>query len=173
MMTTIYALSLAGLLLVPVVLLFILDRRMQRQEKRLLLSHLNDTGRVKGLRFSSQEILKGVAIGLDGVNRMVVVVEKIHGNNFYSTIINLDSLEACTAWTQFATVGMQQGFVEKKTDGIRSILLLLHLGGKTTQEIPFYRHYKDKDVERPALEKKARQWEAMLAKFIVPVKKRA
>jgi hypothetical protein len=173
MITTLYAVSLAALLLLPVLLLFFLDLKMQQREHRLFLNYLAETAREKHLQFSGHEVLTGLAIGLDSASRKLVLVEKMHGHNYYSTIVNLNGMEACTTWKQYVIAGQQNNQSEKKQEGVKSILLLLHLVGKNTVEIPFYRSYENKAGERHALEKKAQHWEAILSKMIQQTTKRA
>jgi hypothetical protein len=173
MITTIYAVSLAALLLLPALLLFFFDRKMQQRERRLLMDHLAEAAREKDLQFSGLEVLTGLAIGLDSASRKLVVVEKMYGYNYYSTIVDLSRMEACTTWKQYVIAGQQKGLSAKKQEGVKNILLLLHLVGKNTVEIPFYRSYENKAGERQALEKKAQHWEAILSKMIQQTTKRA
>jgi hypothetical protein len=137
MITTLYAVSLAALLLLPVLLLFFLDLKMQQREHRLFLNYLAETAREKHLQFSGHEVLTGLAIGLDSASRKLVLVEKMHGHNYYSTIVNLNGMEACTTWKQYVIAGQQNNQSEKSRKVLKAFCCCFTSWEKIQLKFPF------------------------------------
>jgi len=70
-----------------------------RKKKIKLLQHLSQEGAANNLIFCSQEIFQDRVIGIDGIHRKIMVIEKSN-RNFYSSIISLDEVSDCQLITK-------------------------------------------------------------------------
>jgi hypothetical protein len=70
-----------------------------RRKKLKLLRHLSNEGAANNLIFCSQEIFQDRVIGIDGIHRKIMLVEK-NNRDFYSSIISLDDVNDCQLVTK-------------------------------------------------------------------------
>jgi hypothetical protein len=173
MVTAIYALLIFGLVLLPFILFFLFDQRQKRRERERMLQNLNEAAQEHGLNFSSQEMLKGLVFGVDGTNRKMLVVEEDVCGDLHARYIDLNLVEACTAWKQYRGQDSKHNTKGEANPAPSRIAVLLHLPGKNVIEIPFYSSHKNEPEEATLLDRKAQHWEAILSKMLKPLRQRA
>jgi hypothetical protein len=126
------------------------------------------------LSFTSQEIVTGGIIGLDGLNRKLVILENNNGDYNWS-IFNLEDIKSFSIKKIFmsANIGsMKKQNVQEHLDKI--VLQFEMKDEKGKIEIPFFVFSENHIYQQAELEQKARHWEAILSKFITgQVKKTA
>lgn len=81
-----------------------------KKRKQHLLRKLSCHGSANNLVFCSQELLKDKVIGIDGIHRKIMVLEKIK-NTFNSSIISLDEVHDCQLITK--KTSLNQGNLTK------------------------------------------------------------
>lgn len=70
-----------------------------RKKKVKLLRHLSNEGAANNLVFCSQEIFKNRVIGIDGIHRKIMLIEK-NDRDYQSSIISLDDVNECRMITK-------------------------------------------------------------------------
>ena len=68
------AILIAGTIFISVIFINI-NRKSERKRRESLLKHFSEAGSKRGLSFSAQEELKNKIIGLDGLQRKLLVYE--------------------------------------------------------------------------------------------------
>jgi len=129
-----------------------------------LFRHFSQLGTQNNLNFSSQELLHNCILGLDGVNRKILVVTR--EDNFYSSfIVDLDEIKKCTVIKVYGTIAagsLKAGRIEQY---LEKIALNFELHGKPSIEIVFYKNLDSHIYEAQELEQKAKHWETILSKM--------
>lgn len=154
-------------------LLLTIYRKEKRKRMNRLLHRFSELGSSYNLTFSSQEILQDCIIGLDGVNRKILVTRSAEDVISHSELIALSEVKSCSVIRQYGTIKSGELRVKKLETYLERVALHFEReGNQPSIEIPFYQHRKNGLHELERLEKKARHWEMLLSKMIhVPVKK--
>ena len=142
---------------------------MRQTDKRFDKSnylHLSELGSAFNLSFSSHEILSKEIIGLDGIKRKVLVIEKDNGlSNHY--IIELDTVSVISVKKIYK--GIKPGELKNKRIEafLESICLQFEFrDGKDHIGLLFYENGINEIQDLPGLERKARSWQVILSKMI-------
>ncbi|NTS41112.1 hypothetical protein HRG84_09335 [Flavisolibacter sp. BT320] len=137
-----------------------------------LLHRFSELGSGNNLTFSSQEILHDCIIGLDGVNRKILVAQSMDGSITHTELIDLFEVKTCSVIRRYGSIKSGELRAKKLETYLESIALHFEREAQPPIEIPFYRHRKNSLHEIERLDKKARHWEMLLSKMIhVPAKK--
>jgi hypothetical protein len=163
------ALLVASVVLVCYVLVRI-HNKQKREAMNQLLDHFRQTGAKHALSFSSQEVLNDRVLGLDGVNRKVLVVTR-EENAFDSFIIDVNEIKNCTVKKVYGTIKAGDLKDHRLEQYLEKIVLHFEMTGKPSVEVPFFSHANNHLYETQELEQKARHWETFLAKMQKPLKK--
>ena len=124
------------------------------------LDRFSKLGSAHNLSFTSQEVLTDKIIGLDGLNRKLLVVEE-KDKEFHSYIIDLGKVKTCSV---------------KKSMNNYSNHVSLEFYFKENEKpvsLCFYSSIVSSVYEAEALESKAKDWESMLSKLLIKDSKRA
>lgn len=89
--------SLAAVSLFYILIPFFTSTSKRRIEN--LVRKLNFEGAANNLTFCSQEILQNKVIGIDGMHRKIMILEK-KSDGYYSTIISLNEVHDCQIVTK-------------------------------------------------------------------------
>lgn len=164
MATSIYVLIITALVLTPIVLIFLLDRKEKHRESRALLQHFHKTAAQHQLAISSLDLLRHGVIGLDGQHRTLLFVEQMDVFLLPPLLIHLDEIRSCMV-VKNLDLGAGAG-------GGRASEIHLHLDlyDRAPVQFLFYRQGDDERRSRARLETKAAQWQALLSKLIQPPK---
>jgi hypothetical protein len=138
---------------------------LNRSEKlRKLLNQLEIEYHIA---YSGQEILKECAMGLDGKNRKLLVVQKQNLSYYEWNLIDLDEVLNCTLKTTYKSI--MAGELKKKTieECLETIKLRFEFwDNRAPVEITFYDHKDHKGVKVSELNRKARNWQILLSKML-------
>jgi hypothetical protein len=167
MATSIYVLIITALVLTPIVVIYLLDRKEKTRETRVLLQHFHKTASIHQLAISSQDVLRHGIIGLDGQHRTLLFVEQMDVFLLPPVLIHLDEVRSCML-VKNLHVGEENSFSPDKTGRAREIYLHLDLYDRSPVQFLFYRQGENSRRSRLRLETKAAQWQALLSKLIVP-----
>src|SRR5690348_8572319 len=96
MPTLLVSIILVGAVVAICLLLVWLDKKQKRKAMHQLLQTFSRTGSNHNLWFSSQEVLKDRAIGLDGIHRKILVLKRIDNLSFESFVIDLNEVKSCS-----------------------------------------------------------------------------
>ncbi len=133
-----------------------------------LVRKLNRLGAANQFIFCSQEILQDKVIGIDGIHRKILILEKVKGG-YQSCIISLDEVHDCKLVANSASI---------TRDRLKNIL------GRTTEmtlalQFEFNNHMQPASIiftdginsskkEFEFLKAKAQYWCAMFSKMLIP-----
>jgi hypothetical protein len=147
-------------------------------KKRKTMNSLSDRfsrlGSEHNLSFSAQEILKNHVIGLDGINRKLLILNTKKGEATPFVFFDVKQVKNTSVKMHYGTI--RGGELNKKPleQYLQTILLHLELEDSDEPvEVLFYDHQQDGLSSVRELEAKARQWETIIAKLRVPAEKRA
>jgi hypothetical protein len=150
-------------------LLIGIHNKHKREAMSKILKHFSQLGTENNLIFSSQELLKNCVLGLDGMNRKILVVTK-EDNYYGSFIIDLNEVKNCTVKKIYGTIKVGDLKDHELEQYLEKIVLRFELHGKLPVEIVFYKNWDNHIYETQELEQKAKHWEAILSKMQKPLK---
>jgi hypothetical protein len=136
-----------------------------RRKKENLFLRLSLQGTQNNLTFCSQEILQNKVIGIDGIHRKIMIVEKIKKNYNYS-VISLDEVQNCELVT---TSGVFPNDIKKteKDNTTQAVELLFEFKDHARPaSIIFYNGLVNSKKEFFLLKAKAAYWNVMLSKLL-------
>lgn len=150
-------------------LLISIHNKHNREAMNKLLKYFGQLAIENNLNFSSQEVLKNGILGLDGVQRKILVVQREDGF-FGSFIINLHEVKNCTVKKIYGTINVGDLKKGKLEQYLEKIVLHFEMNNNSSAEIIFYKHVENHPLEANELEKKAKNWDAVLSKMQIPLK---
>lgn len=139
-----------------------------KNQKEHLLKKLCMEGASNDLIFCSQEILNNKVIGIDGIHRKIMILEKTK-NNYHCSTISLDEVHDCQVITKPCFVNE---FNRKKTvngkchDGTTLELLFEFNNKSQPASIVFCNDLIKSTKEFIFLKAKAEYWRVMLSKMV-------
>ena len=160
---------LVGSLVAICLLLIGIHNKHKREAMNRILKHFSQLGTENNLSFSSQELLSNCILGLDGMNRKILVVTR-EDNYYGSFIINLDEIKSCTVKKVYGTIKVGDLKDHKLEQYLEKIVLHFELHQKLPVEIVFYKNLDNHIYETQELEYKAKLWAAILSKMQKPLK---
>jgi hypothetical protein len=170
----------------PIIIIFILltatvlvfrslsffSRRPEKKKDAFL--QLSREGAANNLIFCSQEMLQNKVIGIDGIHRKILILEK-NKNKYNSSLISLNEVQNCKLITRYKTVQTDdtENHVDKKS--LFAIELQFEFRNRAkTASIMFYDSFVNSQRELVLLKAKAEYWSVMFSKMITrPVRVRA
>jgi len=171
MFQAIFAALLISLIILPIPLLVIAQKRHQRKALRSLLDEFSRVGSQNGLSFSSQEVLRHSVIGLDGLQRKLLVVEREGEDRHQSVVIDLNDMKRCVVNKGYQRIS--RGDSAKPEELLQSISLKFDVPHLAAPNIVFYNRIDDPAGSASELESKANHWQVMLTKLQTPLQKTA
>jgi len=150
------------------------NRQKQRKMKRLL-DYFSRLGSKYNLSFSSQEVLRNCIIGLDGVQRKLLVLNGINNGVLTEQVIDLNEVTNCSVKKQYGHIQVNglrkrrlEQYLEKMTLHFKFLL------DKPPADVQFFKQAEDNISELSELENKAEKWKVILSKMLpVSLKKSA
>jgi hypothetical protein len=163
---------IAAIIICSIVSVCVLLVSIHNKEKRIamnnILKYFNQLGKENGLSFSGNEFLKNCIIGLDGLNRKLLVVTKEDGY-YGSILIDLKLVKNCSVKKIFGSINRGGLKSNKLEEFLEKIILHFEIYNKPSVDIVFYTHFENHIYESIDLEKKARHWETILSKMRTPM----
>lgn len=137
-----------------------------RKKKENLFLQLSKEGTSNNLVFCSQEILQNKVIGIDGIHRKIMILEKIKNNYNYS-VISLDEVEHCELVKSCGSLhvaNLKKFDIEKKREAIE--LQFEFKNHTQPASIKFYDSFVNSKREFELLKAKAEYWSTMFSKML-------
>ena len=141
MSTLTVAAILVGIVAALCPLLVIINNKQKRKAMNQLLQQFSQLGTAYHLTFSSQEILKEAVLGLDGIHRKLLVLQRQGKNIFHSVVVDLHEVKECSVKKHYGTI--KRGDLKKwKLElFLEEIVLQFELrNGKALLQVVFYSH---------------------------------
>lgn len=156
----------AAIVLCYLLLIAIENRQKQRKMKRLL-DYFSRLGSKYNLTFSSQEVLRNCIIGLDGIQRKLLVLSGINQGSLTEYVIDLNEVSKCSVKRQYGSIqvnGLRKRRLEQYLE--RMTLNFKFLVEKQPADIQFFKQTENHISELPELEKRVEKWKVILSKML-------
>ena len=138
----------------------------EKKKKERLFIRLSQEGTANNLTFCSQEILQNKVIGIDGIHRKIMILERIKNSYNYS-IICLDEVQHCELITSAGILNagnLRQFDIKKNQAAIE--LQFEFKNNAQPASIKFYDSLSNSKKELALLKAKAEYWSVMLSKML-------
>jgi hypothetical protein len=156
--------SIAGICL----LLIWINNKHKRKAMNELLHHFSEAGTKNNLSFSSQELLPDCILGLDGIHRKLLIVNRKSADEVVGHLINLDEVKSCSVKKYYTAIPAGSLKSKRLEQLLESVVLHFELAnGKSPMEIAFYKQVDHHIYQLQDLEQKAKDWETILSKMLV------
>jgi hypothetical protein len=168
MSTIIVAAILIGFIAIFCWLLMSIHHSQKRKHMNQLINRFSKIGSENNMTFSSQEILKDCILGLDGINKKLLILKNKDKNSFTSTIIDLKEVKICSVKKQYGAIAggaLQNNKIETY---LENILLHFERENASPVEVVFYNYIENYNSEISDLTQKATHWETILNKMLKP-----
>lgn len=139
-----------------------------KKKMESLIRKLNMEGAANHLTFCSQEILQNKVLGIDGVHKKIMILEK-KKDGYYSSIISLDEVCDCKLVTQSGSI--ENGNLKKRISESRPVSLELQFDFNNhiqPASIVFSNGIQNSKKEFAFLKAKAEYWCIMFSKMLNP-----
>jgi len=140
--------------------------KTDKKKRKNLFLRLSQEGTANNLTFCSQEILQNKVIGIDGIHRKIMILEKIN-DTYNCSVISLDEVQNCELITRFGSLNacnLKRFELEKKPDAIE--LRFEFKNQAQHASIMFYNSLINSKRELVLLKAKAEYWSVMLSKML-------
>jgi hypothetical protein len=174
-MSTIIVASIILFGVIGITIIFVYMHNQHLKKKRqVLLFCLNKLAAQHGLSFTSQEVLLNKAIGLHGLQRKLLIVEENNAQYDWN-VIDLEEVENCLVKKVYDRIDAGGLKTKRVEEYLRTIVLQFNFNNNNPSfDFILYENTVNSIYEMPALENKARKWQAMFSKMImVQAKERA
>lgn len=172
MSTLVIAVLLVGSIIGICLILMAVASKQKIKKMNQLLNRFSELGTVYDLSFASQEVLNDSIIGLDGMNRKLMVLTQIDDLIFDDYVIDLNEVKTCTVKKHYGNIRPDELRKRKLENYLERIALHFEFKNeKAPIEVAFYNHISP--VYRlDVIEQKADHWKQILSKMLnSPLKK--
>lgn len=164
-------LIVAGILVAGVagicLLLISINNKQKLKYMNQLLHHFSESGTKNNLVFSSQEVLPDCILGLDGVHRKLLLVNRTGEDEFVINLIHLDEVKSCSVKKHYAAIPAGTLKSKRLEQLLETVVLHFELvNNKPPTEIAFYKHPDHHIYQLKELEQKAKDWATLLSKML-------
>lgn len=166
MSTIIVAIIIILAVVLICIALVVLSNRSRQQSITGLSNRLSESGTKNAFSFSSQEMFTNSIIGLDGINKKLVIVKRLDENEYQSAIVNLNHVERCYVKRLTRSIGTEDRNSRTENHLEQIALHFEFIDGQQAVDVHFYDHLVNSIFEMPGLEQKAKSWEAILSKIL-------
>jgi len=147
-------------------LIFIANRQKTKKINRRL-HRFSELGTSHQLSFSSQEVLNNNIVGLDGINRKLLVLTQVGERLFDEYVVDLREVKNCTVKRSFGNSTPVDSRSRRAETHIEKLSLQFEFYGDADPfEIVFYNHIDNNIYHLADLEEKANHWQQILTKML-------
>ena len=131
-----------------------------------LLNHFSKLGTENKLSFSSQEILENCIIGLDGIQRKLLILKKIDKDEYDSILLDLNEVKKCSKKNIYTRVNIGTSKKERFENHLDKIVLDFDfIDNRQPVQILFFEPITNHIFAMLELEQKAKKWETILSQI--------
>jgi hypothetical protein len=144
-----------------------IDKRQRRKSISQLLHHFSELGSKNNLTFSSQELLPDCIIGVDGVHRKLLILEKRDGG-YTDFVIDLNEVKSCHIKKYYDPIPIGALKAKMEEQCLNKVVLLFDNINHNSLPlvVKFYDQAQTSIYQLAELEQKAKDWEVMLTKML-------
>lgn len=141
-------------------------KRKQKGKGRLLqqFRRLAETYKIS---LSAQEVLDDAIIGLDGIQRKLLIVKRREGSTAVSKLIDLDDVKEFVLTKQYNVSGRWVKNPIATEKYLEKLILNIFLEDGRRERVCFYNYSSTPVMDLTSLANKARHWEIMLSKLLI------
>ena len=167
MSTVIVAAILILFIAVVVLMLTWISKRERKNTTLALLNHFTGKAMERNLSFSSQEILDEALIGLDAIQRKLLVIKKTGAEKYDTQLIDLKKARKCSRRKIYKSTKVEDGKQTGLQNEIEKIVLEFeYIDGRSPTQIIFFEPVNLHLLTIPELDEKAKKWEGILSQLI-------
>ena len=158
------AMIIAGTIAIFVFIIAV-NKKSNRKRTKTLIDTFSLAGAVRGLNFSSQEVLRNKIIGLDGLQQQLLVFDFSETHIFIS--LPLTEVKDCIVKKEFDTVDYGNAKNPSTEQELRFVSIQFTFKKRSDNfSLTFYDSKINSIYEMKELEAKARDWQLLLTKMI-------
>src|SRR5436190_7271646 len=167
MSTVIVAILLISIIVSISLFLVSVNNRHAQKTTTALLTLFSKLGTENNLSFTSQEILENCIIGLDGIKRKLLILNKIDTNKYESILLDLNEVKNCFKRKIYRSVNIGTRKKEKFETKLDKIVLAFDfIDNRQPVHVLFFDPSNNHILTMLDLEQKANNWEAMLLRLV-------
>ena len=166
-MSTIFlALIVVAIIITIVWVLVTVHNRERRKQKLEMLERFTSIVLKKGLSISSQQSLYNSIIGIDGIQRKLLIVRRSADDKYDFRSIDLDQVKHYNVEKCFTTINIGAKEKEKYEKHIGKIILHLEMVDGDPEHLVFFDPVHDHISAMHELEEAAARWESILSGLV-------
>ena len=167
MSSLIVAAILVGITVIICFLLVWIHNKEKRKKMDKLFERFRASAVENKISFSSQELLTDSILGLDGVGRKILILNKDQNGELEDVVINLDEIKNCSVRKVYGSIRVGELKKRKLNEYLDKIVLHFEFANsKPPVEVCFYKHVDHSIYHLAELEQKARHWELVINKML-------
>lgn len=162
-------------IIIIIYLLVIVIHNQKRIRMNRRLYRFSQLVSKKNLNFSGQQIFPDRIMGLDGVNRKLLILHETAEGRVRDMVIDLNEVKSCSLRKYYGTINAGELRGQTLDQYLKKIVLHFEFkDGREAAEVLFYSHDEGGLHHAAQSEQKARDWEAVLSKMLrAPLKRSA
>ena len=166
MSTLIVAAILISIITGICLILVSMNNKHRQKTASELLNHFSKLGTENNLSFSSQEILENCIIGLDGIQRKLLILKKIDKDEYDSILLDLNEVKNCSKRNIYTRVNIGTSKKERFENHLDKIVLDFDfIDNRQPVQILFFEPITNHIFAMLELEQKAKKWETILSQI--------
>ena len=143
-----------------------INNKQRKKTSTELLNHFSKLGTENNLSFSSQEILENCIIGLDGIQRKLLILKKIDKDEYDSILLDLNEVKKCSKKNIYTRVNIGTSKKERFENHLDKIVLDFDfIDNRQPVQILFFEPITNHVFAMSELEQKAKKWETILSQI--------
>jgi hypothetical protein len=172
MSSIIIAAIIIGIIAFIIIILTAFHNKQKKKKTSAIVAHFNNTGMENNFSFSCQEILKNCIIGLDGLQRKLLILEfNENEKHKHIHIVDLNKVKHCGLQKIFSTIASSDKGKASEVYLEKIQLKFEYTNSNLPVEVIFYDHINNHIYEISEMEHKAKDWQNILNKLIAPSSK--
>jgi len=167
MSTILVAVILVSFIAAVVLALIWVNNRDRKKATLNLLNKFSDKAMENNLSISSQEVLDNTLIGVDGVQRKLLIVKKIGTDRYDSHLIDLREVKSCRKKSVYKSANLAGGKKSGIGNHVEKVMLEFeYTDGGTLPKLISFGSLDNHILTMSELDEKAKKWEGMIAKLL-------
>lgn len=166
MSSIIVAAIMVALIIIITLVLVIINNKDKRKSTLELFHRFKSITKATDLTYSSQEILDNLAIGIDGVQRKILAINRNEIGLYDPIIVDLNQVKSCSKRKFYRSINTGTSRKKRIEQQIDKIVLEFTLRNGQQLEIPFFEMLRDHIPKMRELEQKAADWEVLISNFM-------
>jgi len=167
MSTILVAVILVSVIALIVFILVAINSRERKKSTLELLSQFSGVATQKNLTFTSQEILETVLMGLDGIQRKLLIISRLGADKHDTLLIDLKEVKTCTKKQLYNRISVGNYSKARFENQIQKIVLEFeYTDGRVPSQITFFEPTTSHMLDMSELDQKAKKWEGIISKLL-------